>query len=137
MVSEKEKQWIEIYLETGDAKEAVRQVFNVVYVDARASQLKAKLALDIDKALRSNFACNAVIYNKIISGLASKAKSEQVQLKACQDMLDRGGYKPVDKTEDVTVPKTKEQVELEYKEALESAVKAMPKEELDRIRTEH
>jgi phage terminase small subunit len=34
-----------------------------------------------------------------VAGLANKAKSEYVQLQAAQDLLDRAGFKPVDRSQ--------------------------------------
>ena len=53
MASERAEKWLELYLETGDAKGAVRQVYNCSEksVPARASQLKAKYQVEISKAL--------------------------------------------------------------------------------------
>jgi hypothetical protein len=40
---------------------------------------------------------NATIASRKVLDLASSAKSEYVQLEASKDILDRAGYKPVDK----------------------------------------
>ena len=40
---------------------------------------------------------NATIASRRVLDLAQSAKSEYVQLEASKDILDRAGYKPVDK----------------------------------------
>ena len=41
---------------------------------------------------------NATIASRKVLDLASSAKSEYVQLEASKDILDRAGYKPVEKS---------------------------------------
>lgn len=126
MASDNEKLWVERYIETGDAKGATAELFNCSdkNLSARTSQLKAKLASDIDKRLRETMRTNSVTYHQVLSNLAMSAKSEQVRAKAAQDLLDRGGYKPVDQHEDLTEPLTHEQIEQQYQQALASLAPA-------------
>ena len=47
--------------------------------------------------IRESIGMNATIASRKVLDLASSAKSEYVQLEASKDILDRAGYKPVDK----------------------------------------
>ncbi len=110
MPSKLEQQWIEQFVETGDAQQAVRDVYPDCgsmasdpdqAVRIRSSQLKKKLALDIDKRLREELAGDSVKMLTIIKGIATSAMSEAVKLNAAKDWLDRAGYKPVDETREL------------------------------------
>ena len=62
-------------------------------------RLKARLVKEIDaeqKAQLEGYAPRAI---RQIQNLAENAESENVKLKANADLLDRAGWKPVDKTE--------------------------------------
>ena len=48
--------------------------------------------------IRESIGLNATIASKRILDLATDAKSEYVQLEASKDILDRAGYKPVEKS---------------------------------------
>lgn len=98
MASERAEKWLELYLETGDAKGAVRQVYNCSEksVPARASQLKAKYQVEISKALTRMMTSDSVRWYTILRGLATDSSSENVKLNAAKDLLDRGGFKPAD-----------------------------------------
>ena len=102
-MSDREMQWLDAYMESGDGKESTRRVFDCSEktLASRTSQLKQKLALQIDKRLRESFAVNAVAAANIIKDLAFNAKSEPVKLKAACDLLDRGGYRPVLETKEL------------------------------------
>lgn len=101
-MTELEEAWLESYLETGDAKQALREAGSQcsdATLASRASQMKRKLSDEIDKALRERFGSDAPVYYGVVKGLATGAKSEDVQLKAARDALDRGGYKAPEKHE--------------------------------------
>ncbi len=51
----------------------------------------------MQKAVRESIGLNATIASKKVLDLASTAKSEYVQLEASKDILDRAGYKPIEK----------------------------------------
>ncbi len=122
MASERETQWIELYIQTGDDKGATRKIFNCSTeknVTVRSSQLKKNFANEIDKRLRETMRVNSVAMHKILCNLAANATSETVKGNAAKDLLDRGGYKPVDQSEDIT-ERTPDQVEAEYQQALKA-----------------
>ena len=45
------------------------------------------------------FSTHAAMAVGKVEGLASRAKSEYVQLQAAQDLLDRAGFKPIDRSQ--------------------------------------
>ena len=51
----------------------------------------------MQQRVRESIGLNATIASKKVLDLASSAKSEYVQLEASKDILDRAGYKPIDK----------------------------------------
>ena len=52
----------------------------------------------MQQRIRETIGMNATIASRKVLDLASSAKSEYVQLEASKDILDRAGYKPVDKS---------------------------------------
>tara|TARA_R100001443_G_scaffold93547_1_gene100149 strand:+ start:217 stop:588 length:372 start_codon:yes stop_codon:yes gene_type:complete len=52
----------------------------------------------MQQRIRESIGLNATIASKKVLDLASTAKSEYVQLEASKDILDRAGYKPIDKS---------------------------------------
>ena len=51
----------------------------------------------MQQRIRESIGLNATIASKKVLDLSTSAKSEYVQLEASKDILDRAGYKPVDK----------------------------------------
>lgn len=101
-MTEMEDAWLAAYLETGDAEQALTEAGSQCQGESRrvrAHQLKRKLAEEIDKGLRERFGTEAPVFAGVVSKLATQAKSEDVQLKAARDMLDRGGYKAPERHE--------------------------------------
>ena len=52
----------------------------------------------MQQCIRQSIGLNATIASKRVLDLAQSAKSEYVQLEASKDILDRAGYKPVEKS---------------------------------------
>lgn len=131
MASEKELQWLEDYLDHGDAKKAVEENFNCQpkSVSSKASQLKKRFAEEIHKRVQDSFSMHSMEMRNVIKDLALNSEQDSVKLKAAQDWLDRGGFKPVDKFEEVG----KEANEQELKERLTIALKGMDPNLLDEI----
>lgn len=108
MASENELKWLDLYLETGDAKGAVRQIFDCSEknVPAKASGLKAKLEDEIDQRFVKVIKKDSIKAFRIISSLMTTAKMESVKLKAAQDILSRAGYDSASKFENVSKEET-------------------------------
>lgn len=108
MASENELKWLDLYLETGDAKQSVRQIFNCSEknVAAKASGLKAKLEDEIDQRFAKIIKKDSIKAFRIISSLMTTASQESVKLKAAQDVLSRAGYDSVQRFENVSKEET-------------------------------
>ena len=108
MASERELQWLDLYLETGDAKQAVRDVFDCSEknVACTASRLKAKLEDEIDQRFGKIIKKDSIKAFRIISNLMNNASQESIKLKAAQDVLSRAGYDSAQKFENVSKEET-------------------------------
>ena len=51
------------------------------------------------RATQERIGLNALVAVQKVANLAQGAKSEYVQLQAAQDILDRAGYKPIDRSQ--------------------------------------
>ena len=94
----KQKKFVEKYLETGNAAEAARSAYNVKSLSSATSVGHENLtkpdvlALIQDQAVES-LADNVAIRNE----LRASKKDYGVRFNVNRDLLDRAGYKPVEK----------------------------------------
>ena len=65
----------------------------------QACKLRRECAEEITEELHSNFAEIAPRALNILTDLAENAESESVRLGATRDLLDRAGFRPVDRHE--------------------------------------
>ena len=65
----------------------------------QACKLRRECADEITEELHRNFAEIAPMALNILSDLAENAESESVRLGATRDLLDRAGFRPVDRHE--------------------------------------
>ena len=75
------------------------------YADGESGRVTASKTLRLphvqeymQQVVRQSIGINATIASKRVLDLAQSAKSEYVQLEASKDILDRAGYKPVEKS---------------------------------------
>ena len=75
------------------------------YAEGEAGRVTASKTLRLphvqeymQQRVRESIGLNATIASRKVLDLASSAKSEYVQLEASKDILDRAGYKPVEKS---------------------------------------
>ena len=75
------------------------------YSDGESGRVTASKTLRLphvqeymQQVVRQGIGINATIASKRVLDLAQSAKSEYVQLEASKDILDRAGYKPVEKS---------------------------------------
>ena len=146
MASQRAARWLDMYMETGDAKGAVRAIYNCSEKNlaSRASQLKAKYAFEIDQQLRMRFISDSIKMYNIVKGLATCSSSETVKLNAARDLLDRGGFKPDDvvrvqeehmtrdQMEAKAIALRKQIIETLSPEEVAAAIKAIPSESADK-----
>ena len=104
MASENELKWLDLYLETGDDKGSVRQIFECSEknVAAKASTLKAKLSEEIDQRFAKVIKKDSIKAFRIISGLMTTATNDMTKLRAAQDVLSRAGYDSITRYENVS-----------------------------------
>lgn len=117
-----EEIWLEQYLETGQAKEAVKVAFPDCVtpgsITARASQLKTKLAIEIDSRLMAAYKKDAPQAVRIVRDLMNNAQQEAVKLKAAQDWLSRAGHDAAFKVEHTEKPMTHEELKQRFVSAM-------------------
>lgn len=94
--TKKQKGFVKDYLETGIASVAVKKHYNVKNDETARSIGSENLTKPNIQALIESYAEKAT---ENIYELANNAKGEPVKLAANKDILDRAGYKPVDRSE--------------------------------------
>ena len=117
LTTQKQKTFIREYVSTGDAVESCRaagySARSLPSLRAEASRLKRRLSAQIAEELRFNIINSTPRALAILQNLAMNAQSESVRLKACTDLLDRAGFKPVKRQVRHHVNHTVEEVEAE------------------------
>lgn len=104
----KQEKFVDVYLDTLNASEAVRQAYNdttpnTVGVIAHENLRKPKIINAIEErkqTLKERFEAeshNAM--SVLLELLGNKATPSGVKARVAQDILDRAGYKPTDKIE--------------------------------------
>jgi hypothetical protein len=93
--------FVEEYVRSGDHLEAAKKAG---YKDThtlrnQACKLRRECADEITEELHRNFAEIAPRALNILTDLAENAESESVRLGATRDLLDRAGFRPVDRHE--------------------------------------
>ena len=93
--------FVEVYARSGDHLDAAKKAG---YKDThtlrnQACKHRRERADDISEELHRNFAEIAPRALNILSDLAENAESESVRLGATRDLLDRAGFRPVDRHE--------------------------------------
>ena len=121
--SEKRRIFVERMIEHGDhikaAKEAGYEKEDPQKFAVEANRLKRQLHDLILRGMKERFSSSAPKAAHVIETLMNSGESEAVRLKAAQDLLDRAGYKPVDKAhittrvEEVTEKKSVKELEAE------------------------
>lgn len=123
-LTKKEKGFADDYLETGNGTQAALNNYDTEDINTAASIASQNLRkIKITTYLEQSA---TAVANNIVR-LALNAESEQVQLAAGKDVLDRAGYKPVEKSinlnveADITNPKAKELAE-KYEQELKKSL---------------
>lgn len=123
-LTKKEKGFADSYIDTGNGTQSVLEHYdtedeNVAGTIAYANLRKTKIQEYIDSHAEK---AESMIFN-----LSQKAKAEAVRLSASKDIMDRAGYKPVEKSinlnvqAEITNPKAKELAE-KYEEELKKSL---------------
>ena len=113
--TEAQEKWFEYYMLSGNAAKAA-EFAGYGSPKQRGYELKNRFKKEIEEKQKSMIV-DAVpgVIAQIIE-MAQGAESEAVRLNACKDLMDRAGFKPIEKTETEitsTEAKTTEQLEQE------------------------
>ena len=96
-LTKKQKDFADNYIDTGNAAKSVRKAgYNITSEESARSIGSQNLTkLNVREYIEENAGGAAA---RIVQ-ISIKAKNEAVKLSANKDILDRGGYKPVEQTE--------------------------------------
>lgn len=95
-LTKKQKDFADGYMETGNGTRAALDAYDTDDYQTAASIASENLK---KPEIMAYFRDKAATVAANIYNLALSAESEQVQLRAGQDILDRAGYKPTDKVD--------------------------------------
>ena len=114
-LTDQRKQFVEAYCRLGNGTLAAREAG---YKDSKslvnqASKLKRELAAEISEELRSSFMNAAPKAMSILIDLAENSASDSVKFQAAKDLLDRAGYRPIDRREEIRPQRSPEELEAE------------------------
>ena len=114
-LTEQRKHFVEAYCRLGNGTLAAREAG---YKDSptlvnQASKLKRELSSEISDELRSSFMNAAPKALSILMDLAEKSASDSVKFQASKDLLDRAGFRPIDRREEIRPQRTPAELEAE------------------------
>ena len=114
-LTEHRKNFVEAYCRLGNGTLAARAAG---YKDSpslvnQASKLKRELSGEISEELRSSFMNAAPKALSILMDLAENSASDSVKFQASKDLLDRAGFRPVDKREEIRPQRSPAELEAE------------------------
>ena len=134
-LTEQRKQYVEAYCRLGNGTLAAKEAG---YKDSpslvnQASKLKRELSSEIAEELTANFMSAAPKALSILMDLAENSASDSVKFQASKDLLDRAGFRPVDRREEIRPQRTPEELEAEIKRLVgsETAELLLGKKTLD------
>ena len=116
-LTEQRKNFVEAYCRLGNGTLAARAAG---YKDSpslvnQASKLKRELSGEISEELRSSFMNAAPKALSILMDLAENSASDSVKFQATKDLLDRAGFRPIDRREEVRPQRSPAELEAEIK----------------------
>ena len=114
-MTDQRKQFVEAYCRLGNGTLAAKEAG---YKDSpslvnQASKLKRELAAEISEELRSSFMNAAPKALSILMDLAENSASDSVKFQAAKDLLDRAGFRPIDRREEIRPQRSPEELEAE------------------------
>lgn len=111
-MTEQQEKFLELYIHTGNASKAAKYA-GYGSPKQRGHELKKKLQHEIESRQKAMIADAVPGVIATVISLATGADSEAVRLNAAKDLLDRAGFKPVEKTEtEITTVESKSTEEL-------------------------
>ena len=116
-LTEQRKHFVEAYCRLGNGTLAAKEAG---YKDSpslvnQASKLKRELSGEISEELRSSFMNAAPKALSILMDLAENSASDSVKFQASKDLLDRAGFRPVVRREEIRPKRTPAELEAEIK----------------------
>ena len=116
-LTEQRKHFVEAYCRLGNGTLAAKEAG---YKDSpslvnQASKLERELSAEISEELRSSFMNAAPKALSILMDLAKNSASDSVKFQTSKDLLDRAGFRPVDRREEIRPQRTPEELEAEIK----------------------
>ena len=116
-LTEQRKNFVEAYCRLGNGTLAAKEAG---YKDSpslvnQASKLKRELSGEISEELRSSFMNAAPKALSILMDLAENSASDSVKFQASKDLLDRAGFRPIDRREEIRPQRTPVELEAEIK----------------------
>ncbi len=106
----KEKQFADNYIENGNARQAIKDTYNLggkggrtdpEGLDSTADQMAIQTLRKV--RVQQYLEDKAEVAASIIFDLAQNSEIDQVKLGASKDIMDRAGYKPVEKSLNLNV----------------------------------
>ena len=122
-LTEQRKHFVEAYCRLGNGTLAAKEAG---YKDSpslvnQASKLKRELSSEIAEELTANFMSAAPKALSILMDLAENSASDSVKFQASKDLLDRAGFRPVDRREEIRPQRTPAELEAEIKRLIGTA----------------
>ena len=116
-LTEQRKHFVEAYCRLGNGTMAAKEAG---YKDSpslvnQASKLKRELSSEIAEELTANFMSAAPKALSILMDLAENSASDSVKFQASKDLLDRAGFRPIDRREEIRLQRTPAELEAEIK----------------------
>ena len=116
-LTEQRKHFVEAYCRLGNGTLAAKEAG---YKDSpslvnQASKLKRELSSEIAEELTANFMSAAPKALSILMDLAENSASDSVKFQASIDLMDRAGFRPIDRREEIRPQRTPAELEAEIK----------------------
>ena len=124
-LSKKEKGFADDYIETGNGTLAIKKNYDVSSDNSAGSMATQNLR---KLKIQEYIASKAEDASTMIYDLSQNGEAEIIRLNASKDILDRAGFKPIDKSVNLNL-----EIETEANEELKELTKRL--DELDRTRT--
>ena len=114
-LTEQRKHFVEAYCRLGNGTLAAKEAG---YKDSpslvnQASKLKRELSSEIAEELTANFMNAAPKALSILMDLAENSASDSAKFQASKDLLDRAGFRPIDRREEIRPQRTPAELEAE------------------------
>ena len=130
---ERDEEFVREYVDNGGNATQAAIAVGVSQTSAKTvgHRLKTRLSREIDEEQKLQLEGYAPKAIKQIQGLAENAESENVKLKANADLLDRAGWKPVERSEVTEVTDLQNMTTEELQAELDAFYKADAKKLVD------